>query len=102
MLRAVVLTVACLWCAGSLVAVALDPGAWPMLPVAMLVLAGTVFERVRYRGDRVIGGDVAAPTWHATGERFLDEATGTPIDVWFDPASGARRYVAAGEAPPAR
>jgi hypothetical protein len=35
--------------------------------------------------------------WRPTGEKFIDPATGKPVEVWFDPKSGERRYVDAGE-----
>lgn len=33
-----------------------------------------------------------------TDERFVDPETGHLVTVWFDPATGERRYVADGEA----
>jgi len=41
-----------------------------------------------------LGGD-----WKPTDERFVDPESGKPVTVWFDPASGQRRYVADEEAP---
>ena len=32
-------------------------------------------------------------SWRATGEKFVDPETGKLVSVWFDPASGERRYV---------
>ncbi len=34
------------------------------------------------------GGD-----WHPTDEKFVDPETGRLVTVWFDPATGNRRYV---------
>lgn len=31
--------------------------------------------------------------WQATDERFVDPETGKLVTVWFDPATGERRYV---------
>ena len=31
--------------------------------------------------------------WRPTGEKFIDPASGQPVEVWFDPATGERRYV---------
>lgn len=31
--------------------------------------------------------------WRPTGEKFIDPASGKPVEVWFDPASGERSYV---------
>jgi len=35
-----------------------------------------------------------AGNWRATDERFVDPETGELVTVWFDPATGERRYVA--------
>ncbi len=75
-----------------------QPEAWPMLAVASLFLLGTVYERFYYRGapDAVLG-----PEWQPTAERFRDEESGALVTVWFNPATGERRYVEAREADPA-
>jgi hypothetical protein len=39
-------------------------------------------------------------SWRATDERFIDPETGRLVTVWYDPATGDRRYVDDGEAPP--
>jgi len=49
-----------------------------------------VFERVNYRGNASTPLDA---NWRPTNERFLDEATGRPITVWFNATTGERRYV---------
>ncbi len=33
------------------------------------------------------------PGWQPTGELFYDDASGHRVEVWFEPATGARRYV---------
>jgi len=38
-------------------------------------------------------GKPAGAGWRATDERFVDPETGKLVTVWFDPATGARRYV---------
>src|SRR3569623_863810 len=65
--------------------------AWPTVLFAGLLFVGVAFERVHYRGS----ASVASPgkDWRATNERFLDEATGRPVTVWFNPTTGERRYV---------
>ena len=35
--------------------------------------------------------------WRPTGEKFVDPASGKPVEVWFDEASGERKYVDVGE-----
>ncbi len=63
-----------------------------LLGVGAAVLAGTLFERWRYRPS---AGPAAGPAarWQSTGERFEDPATGKTVEVLFDPATGERRYV---------
>ncbi len=92
MLRAAVITGACLLaCVGiALIVHGVHAPGWQLLVIGLIVLVGTVFERWRYRrlSERPAG------TWKATGERFLDPSTGDPVDVFFDPRTGERRYVA--------
>ncbi|MDQ2879150.1 MAG: hypothetical protein M3R41_08765 [Pseudomonadota bacterium] len=70
-----------------------DPGVWPMALVSGAFLAGIVFERRRYGAaqHRPVGG-----AWQETAERFIDDASGRPVTVWFNPATGERRYVDSG------
>jgi hypothetical protein len=59
------------------------------LSVGGIVALGILFERWRYRKPE-------APTdarWQPTDERFIDPATGRNVEVFYDPASGERRYV---------
>jgi hypothetical protein len=35
----------------------------------------------------------AGGQWRPTDERFVDPETGKLVTVWYDPATGARRYV---------
>ncbi len=59
------------------------------LGVGLLIILGTLFERWRYsHNDRHLDS-----RWQATGERFADPTTGKDIEVFYDPASGERRYV---------
>lgn len=74
-----------------------DPSAWPLLLFAGLLLLGTVFEQVRYRGAK---GRREGGKWRATSERFIDDASGRMVTVWFNATTGDRRYVEEGEAPP--
>ncbi|WP_353228689.1 hypothetical protein [Novosphingobium sp.] len=59
-----------------------------------LLLIGVVFERYRYQRllDRAPGAG-----WQATEERFIDPETGKTVTVFFNAATGERRYVAGGE-----
>jgi hypothetical protein len=91
MLRAVVIVVtAILMCAAiALIAHGAGTPGWQLLGVSLVVLLGTLFERWRYRhlSERQDG------EWQRTSERFLDPATGEPVDVLFNPHTGERRYV---------
>jgi hypothetical protein len=64
--------------------------------VGIVIILGTLFERWRYRGshgtrDNADDGHLDA-RWQATGERFADPTTGAEVEVFYDPASGERRY----------
>jgi 4-amino-4-deoxy-L-arabinose transferase-like glycosyltransferase len=58
------------------------------LVILFLVL---VFERFRYKA---IDPSAPGPGFEASGERFIDPESGQPVDVWYNPDSGERRYVA--------
>ena len=68
------------------------PAATMLAVWAAICLIGLAVERWRYKplGERPPG-----PAWQATGERFIDPETGKLVDVYFDPHTGERRYVAA-------
>ena len=91
MLRGTITAVAALVaCAGlALVVHGVRLGGWQMLAGGLIVLVGLVFERWRYRHltERPDG------SWQATGERFIDPSTGEPVEVFYDPRTGERRYV---------
>jgi hypothetical protein len=90
MLRTFVLVVAMLFLTAAVIGVVLDPGTWPTLVAAGVLAGGIAFERVRY------GAVQRAPHeggWQETSERFIDDASGKPVSVWFDPRTGERRYV---------
>ena len=69
----------------------------PLFIIGALVLAGTLFD-LGYRGA---AGRRAAKggLWQRTGEREVNTLTGVAEEVWFDPASGARRYEPLGTDP---
>ena len=74
----------------GLVACGVHVPGWQAVVIGVVVLIGTLFERWRYRR---IQEPLEGP-WQQTGERFFDPSTGDPVDVMFDPRTGARRYVA--------
>jgi hypothetical protein len=94
MLRTLVLVAAMLAFTAALIVAAFVPLQWPLLVWTGVILAGILLERGRYGGarPRPVGGH-----WRETPERFVDDASGCVMVVWFDPATGARRYVAADE-----
>jgi hypothetical protein len=90
MLRTLVLVAAMLAFTAALYGAVIDPAVWPALPMLGLVLAGILFERARY------GAVQRRPVesgWQQTSERFIDDASGRAVTVWFNPATGERRYV---------
>ena len=91
MLRTFVLVVAVLFLTVAIVGVVVDPMTWPTVLVAAVLVGGITFERVRYGAveRKPVGGE-----WQETAERFIDDSSGKPVSVWFDPVSGQRRYVA--------
>ena len=59
---------------------------------ALLVVIGTWFERRRYGAlQRAPQGD----GWHPTKERFVDDASGNLVTVWYNTRTGERRYIGA-------
>ncbi|WP_375396972.1 hypothetical protein [uncultured Sphingomonas sp.] len=89
MARAILLLVAVGLAGAALLATVADPASWPMLAMALVLLTGIVFERLHYVGNAT---DAAAQDWRATGEKFLDEASGRLVTVWFNPTTGERDY----------
>jgi len=100
MLRAVVIAVAALITGAGAVLVARGvpmPGL-QMLGLGLIVLAGTLFERWRYRRP----GQPPDARWQRTNERFVDPSSGETLEVLYDPRTGERHYVSANAQQPAR
>src|SRR5215472_6780240 len=91
MLRSLLIGIAGLSLAGA--AIALAVGALPSALVlggwGLILLVGTVYERIRYKPVLETKPTNAV----RTGERFVDETTGKPVTVYVDPVSGERSYV---------
>ena len=65
-------------------------GGNPMIFVlGVLIIIAAALEPIYGRAN----GKPRGATWRATDERFIDPETGKLVTVWFDPASGERRYV---------
>ena len=60
-----------------------------LLSMGIVVLAAVLFERWRYGAT----ASQAPAAWQRTEERFEDPESGRTMTVYFDPASGERRYV---------
>jgi uncharacterized protein (DUF58 family) len=91
MLRAVIAVLAAiLMCTGVvLIAVGVPVPGWQGFALGLLVLAAILFERWRYqRAQGRPNGE-----WQGTDERFVDPTTGEPVQVFFNPRTGERRYV---------
>jgi hypothetical protein len=79
-------------------------GALFMAVPGMILVAGVLLERTRYRslhaeltGDShgPGGGETGRPEgrFRPTEERFVDPTSHVAIRVWIDPSTGDRRYV---------
>ena len=75
---------------GAALLAARPADAFPALVLGALLTLGTVFERWRYKWTQTAAAVKGAPT----GERFIDPKSGELIEVYYDPASGERSYVA--------
>jgi hypothetical protein len=98
MLRTFILVAAMLLFTAALIGAAIDPAVWPTLIAATILLAGIVFERRRYGAAQA---KPAGSAWRETSERFVDDASGRPLTVWYNDATGERRYVDPGSDMPA-
>ena len=86
--------------AGALVAICgvavWEIGGGPVLLIVGLVAIVTALLEPIY--GRAIG-HAPAGNWRPTDEKFVDPESGALVTVWFDPATGERRYVADRDAP---
>jgi len=88
---AIIVGAALLACAGcALILHGIRIPGWQMLAGGLIVIVGVVFERWRYRSP----AERPDSSWQATGERFIDPSTGDAMEVFYDPRTGERRYVA--------
>ena len=110
--RIIVVFFCVLFLVGGVILAVQLPGQGGIISGLVLVVMGVggigaiAFERMRYRSESAepvtqppsrAGGDPAGtalpPGFRRTDERFLDPSTGVLMRVWFDPATGERRYV---------
>ncbi|MEO9131623.1 MAG: hypothetical protein ABI240_10480 [Sphingomonas sp.] len=97
MLRTFVLVATMLFFTAAVIGVVVDPAVWPTLIAAAVLLAGIVFERRRYGAAQA---RPAGAAWRETSERFVDDASGRPVAVWYNETTGERRYVDIAGDPP--
>ena len=91
MLRLLVLGLGGLLLGGGLLGLVLGAGVGmvPPLIFGALILGGTLFERHYKPNQTNPPGDGFAPT----GERFHDPTQDGMVEVWYNQATGERRYV---------
>ncbi len=64
-------------------------GGWMLSILGAVVIVSVLLEPVYGRAtNRPLGG-----AWRPTDEKFVDPESGKLLTVWFDPATGDRRYV---------
>jgi hypothetical protein len=89
--RAVVLALAALCVfGGALLLFEGNGGGVAALAVGLLMVVSVAFEG-RY-GRPGQEPTPASVDWQPTGEKFIDDETGEPIEVWMDKLTGERRY----------
>jgi len=75
---------------------AVGPATAPGFPAIPALILGCLIV-VTAIAEPVYGKLTARPplsgAWRPTGEKFVDPATGKPVEVWFEPKTGERRYV---------
>ena len=89
-LRAAINAVAALFLVVALVTAIAEPGGWPLLLPATVLALGCLLEQWRYRR---VARDPPGEEWTRTEERFVDPETGRLTVVYYNPATGGRRYV---------
>ena len=71
-----------------------DGGGFPLFFFAALIGLGTVFDAGYLAKRRDLRG-----AWQRTAEREVDHQSGQVLEVWYDPVSGERQYLPAGQRP---
>ena len=91
MLRNLILALAVAMTVGGLALITLGVPAVQLPIFGVLLLIGTLCERVFYK--RLEAAPAHDGRFQPTAERFFDDATGAPVTVWTDPKTGERKYV---------
>jgi len=93
--RSLAVTVGTLMAVCGIAVWAADAGP-ALLIMGLVVLVSVLIERGYGHLTRApLGG-----SWRPTDEKFVDPESGELVTVWFDPASGERRYVGEGQPRP--
>ena len=97
MLRAALLAIGSVMLAAAAICALTGCRLAVMIPLAVwgaILAGGVLIERWRYQA---LTDDPPGRHWQATPERFVDPETGRLVTVFFNPATGERRYVAGDE-----
>jgi hypothetical protein len=89
--RGAVLAVAILILVACIAAIVSGVPVYGLTIVMAVICTGLAIER------RFYGANTTTPPgagWQETPEQFIDDSTGELVRVWFNPATGKRRYVA--------
>jgi hypothetical protein len=96
MLRRALLWVGVVMLFAGVVALVYNPAspAWALIIPGGLLTLAILLERVFYKPlqSKPPGGE-----WVRTTERFVDPDSGKTVDVFHNPSTGERQYVARGE-----
>ena len=82
---------------GTLLTVLTGGGGIGAMVLGALIIVSLGLER-RY-GRPGTPSRVEHSDWELTKEKFLDQETGQPLEVWMDPLTGERRYEPVGSDP---
>jgi hypothetical protein len=94
LLRAALLAIGGVMLAGAAIGALAGCRLAAIIPLAVwgaILAGGVLVERWRYQ---LLAEDRPGRDWQATPERFVDPETGRLVTVFFNPATGERRYVA--------
>jgi len=61
---------------------------WVIVGIVVVGVVAALFGWDRYRGNRKGASESSQPT----SEVFTDPASGKPMRVWYNPATGEREY----------
>lgn len=95
--RMLVLAIGALLLFGGTLLTEFTGGGIGLMIVGALVMISVALER-RY-GRPGTPPLLEHSDWQLTNEKFIDDETGRPLEVWMDPLTGERRYEPMGSDP---